>query len=124
MGGFLLSVGEGSGMSGNEIALPQGRGARPWQFLLGGVLAAGLLLALAEAFLRLFPPPDLHPYLGEDSPLAGLYAPDDDFGITYRDWEAFRADNAERLAPCLPFRGHPDRRKVWAFFGNSFVQAP
>ncbi|MCI0462391.1 MAG: hypothetical protein L0Z62_36020 [Gemmataceae bacterium] len=95
-----------------------------WRFTLGLALAAGLMLALAETYLRLFPPRDLHPYLGEDSPLTGLYAADPDFAVTYRSWDAFAADNSERLAPHLPLAGHPDRRPVWAFFGNSFVQAP
>src|SRR5205823_11056984 len=80
--------------------------------------------ALADAFLHYFPPRDLHPYLGEESPLVGLYASDEDFGITYRCWDAFCTDNAARLAPYLPFHDNPDRRNVWAFFGNSFVQAP
>ncbi len=111
-------------MDGTAVSLPERRGARPWQFLLGAMLAAGVLLSLAEAFLRLFPPRDLHPYLGESSPLVGIYVPDEDFRITYRSWDAFCTDNAEHLAPYLPFHDHPDRRKVWAFFGNSFVQAP
>ncbi len=95
-----------------------------WRFTLGVALAAVLMLALAETYLRLFPPRDLHPYLGESSPLTGLYAPDPDFAVTYRSWDAFATDNAEHLAPHLPLADHPDRRPVWAFFGNSFVQAP
>lgn len=100
------------------------RGLRGGLFVLGLLLAVGLLLALGEAFLRLSPPRDLYPYLGEASPLAGLYAAAEDFGLRYRDWESFRADNAERLAPYLPFAPAQGDRKVWAFFGNSFVQAP
>src|SRR5206468_2771259 len=111
-------------MDGTAASLPERRDARPWRFLLGAALATVTLLALAEAFLRYFPPRDLHPYLGEESPLVGLYASDEDFGLTYRSWDAFCTDNAERLAPYLPFHGNPDGRKVWAFFGNSFVQAP
>ncbi len=94
-----------------------------WRFALGAALAGALLLGLAEVYLRLFPPRDLHPYLGEASPLTGLYQRDDDFAVTYRSWEAFRDDNAERLQPYLPLRGHAGRRPLWAFFGNSFVQA-
>ncbi len=105
-----------------ELGPPSG-GPRRGRFLLGSAVAAALLLGLAEGFLRLSPPRDLHPYLGEDSPLVGICAPDPDLGITYRDWDAFRADNAERLAAHLPFHGDQGR-KVWAFFGNSFVQAP
>jgi hypothetical protein len=100
------------------------RAAPRWPFLLGWALALVPLLGLAELYLRLCPPRDLHAYLGEASPLTGPYRPDDDFGVTYRSWEAFCADNAERLQPFLPFHAGPDRRPVWAFFGNSFVQAP
>jgi hypothetical protein len=101
-----------------QKALPLG-----W-FLLGGVLAAVPLALLAEGFLRLCPPKDLHPYLGEASPLTGPFAPDHDFGVTYRSWEAFCDDNRERLAPFLPLPARSDALPVWALFGNSFVQAP
>jgi hypothetical protein len=102
---------------------PTHHGGR-WRFLLGAALAWLVLFGLAEAYLRLFPPRDLHDYLGEDSPLSGVFVPDRDFGVAYRSWQAFREVNAERLEPYLPLRAHPDRRPVWAFFGNSFVQAP
>src|SRR5262245_10016167 len=91
-----------------------------WRFALGVALAVALMVALAETYLRLFPPRDLHPYLGADSPLTGFYAPDADFAVAYRSWDAFVADNSERLGPHLPLVGHPDSRPVWAFFGNSF----
>jgi hypothetical protein len=100
---------------------PAGAGFR---FLLGSLLAVGLFGGLAEAFLRLFPPLDLQPYMGEASPLTGGYAPDEDFGVTYRSWDVFCRENAERLEPYLPLEGHADSRPTWAFFGNSFVQAP
>jgi hypothetical protein len=92
--------------------------------MLGGALAAGLLLGVTEVYLRQFPPGEHHAYLGEASPLTGIFLPDKDFGVTYRSWEAFYADNAERLRPFFPPRENPDSRRVWAFFGNSFVQAP
>jgi hypothetical protein len=95
-----------------------------WRFLLGCALAVALLAGLAEAYLRLFPPRDLHDYLGEDSPLTGRFAPDDDFAVRYRSWDDFAAENAERLRSFGPLQGGSDRPPVWAFFGNSFVQAP
>jgi hypothetical protein len=126
----------------------QGR-AGGWRFLLGAVSAVVLLTGLAEAYLRLFPPGDLHPYLGEQSPLTGPFVPDDDFAVGYRSWDAFAADNADGLRDFGPLdtsptcqRGEeeslagasglcagpldasPGDRPVWAFFGNSFVQAP
>jgi hypothetical protein len=101
---------------------PQARARR--QFVLGCLLAALPLLGTAEVFLRLFPPHDLYPYLGDVSPLAGIYQPDTDFAATYRSWDDFCADNAERLQPFLPLRSTPSERPLWAFFGNSFIQAP
>jgi hypothetical protein len=92
------------------------------RFVLGGVLAVLLLLGLAEAFLRLSPPSDLHPFLGEASPLRGVYLADADFGVRYQSWDAFCSDNAERMRGYLPFRTGASSRP-WAFFGNSFVQA-
>jgi hypothetical protein len=94
------------------------------RFLLGCILAAGFLTGLAEGYLRLFPPKDLCPYLGKASPLRGIYEADADFGVSYRSWEAFREDNAERLTAYLPWEASSAAPPVWAFFGNSFVQAP
>jgi hypothetical protein len=100
-------------------------GGGGWRFLLGVGLAAGLLAGLAEGYLRLFPPRDLHPYLGQDSPLTGLFVPGADFGLRYRTWDALRGDYAERLAAFGPlYPTSADRRPIWAFFGNSFFQAP
>jgi hypothetical protein len=109
---------------GRDVRIGPGHGGRTWRFAFGAIVAAGLLLALAETFLRLSPPRDLHPYLGEASPLRGIYASDPECGVTYQNWESFCTDNAERLSPYLPFRNHPDGQPLWAFFGNSFVQAP
>jgi hypothetical protein len=94
------------------------------RFVLGFVLAVVLLLGLAEGFLRLFPPSDLRPFLGEDSGLSGLYKPDADFAVTYRSFDEFARDNARALKPYQPLRRLDNRRPVWAMFGNSFVQAP
>jgi hypothetical protein len=91
-------------------------------FASGLAIAAAGLLGLGEVYLRQFPPAAFQLYLGEDSPQAGIYAPDPAFAARPRSWAAFHADNADRLAAYLPFDqpGQP----VWAFFGNSFVQAP
>jgi hypothetical protein len=100
-----------------------GRAGRRW-FVLGLTLAALSLLALAELFLRLSPPADLHPFLGEESPLCGPFRPDPDFGVAYRDWDAFLDDYQQRIEPYLPLSGGSETRPLWAMFGNSFVQAP
>jgi hypothetical protein len=94
------------------------------RFVGGFLLSACLLLALAEAFLRAFPPRDLELYLGEDSPAAGPFVADHDFGVRYRDWDSFVAENDARLKPHLPLDGGADDWPRWAFFGNSFVQSP
>jgi hypothetical protein len=94
------------------------RWQRPAAFALGCLLGAGLLAALAEPYLRLFPPRDFQPYLGEAAPLEGPFAPDQDFGVRYRSWGAFRAEYPQPLPG--PTAGPP----LWAMFGNSFVQAP
>jgi len=94
------------------------------RFLLGFILGVGLLTGLAESYLRLFPPRDLCPFLGDASPLRGLYKADADFGISYRSWDAFRQDNDERMAAFQSFEASSTAPPVWVFFGNSFVQAP
>jgi hypothetical protein len=94
------------------------------QFLLGGVLAVALLGGLAEGYLRRFPPRDFQNYLGDASPLSGPFVGDPDFTVTYRSWEAFCADYTERLREMGPLDRKGEPRPMWAFFGNSFIQAP
>jgi hypothetical protein len=93
-------------------------------FTLGAATAVLFFAIPAELYLRQFPPRDVHRYLGEAAPLTGPYVADPAFGVTYRSWDAFRTANAAALQPFLPFSGSGDSRKLWAFFGNSFVQAP
>jgi hypothetical protein len=93
-------------------------------FAAGLVLALGLLIGLAESYLRYFPPRDLHPYLGEESPLVGTWKADEEFGAAYVNWEAFAESNRGRLQPYLPLLNPQADERVWAFFGNSFVHAP
>lgn len=93
-------------------------------FLLGCSLAVFLLVVLSETFLHLFPLKEHHLYLGEASPVSGMYKADPDFAVTYESWEVFYSENKERLQPFLPFHEMHRGRRIWAFFGNSFVQAP
>jgi hypothetical protein len=94
------------------------------RFALGFVLAAVLVGLMGEAYLRVFPPNDFRAYLGESSLLTGRYRADADFGIAYQDWQAFYAENVGRLSVYLPFPAESQERRLWAFFGNSFVQIP
>lgn len=91
-------------------------------FALGSALGATLLGALAEAYLRWFPPRDLHQYLGEESPLTGPFGPDAELSLNYSSWQSFREDNVIGLLKFGDFQA--DRKPIWAFFGNSFVQGP
>jgi hypothetical protein len=95
-----------------------------WWFALGCALAVGFLAGLAEVYLDFFPPKDLKEYLGDKSPLTGIFCPDSDFGVAYRAWPDFCSDNVMQLGPYLPFSRLATDKPVWAFFGNSFVQAP
>lgn len=91
------------------------------RFVLG--LSTGFILPLlfAEVFVRLRPPSDIQPWLGEHSSLTGNYQPDPILGADYRSFEDFRQAYAARLGELGPL--HSDR-PTWAWFGNSFVQAP
>jgi hypothetical protein len=100
-------------------ATPRRRWAAAGLAACGALLAVGLLGGLGEAYVRLFPPRDL----GDGGTERGPFAPDPDFGVGYRSWQTFRGDNP-RLDPYLPLDAPGDGRPVWAFFGNSFVQAP
>ena len=71
-----------------------------------------------------FPPVDLYPYLGDASPAQGIYQLDPDFRVTYKSWDAFHDDNAARLNLYLPFAKFAAGPRLWAMFGNSFIQAP
>jgi hypothetical protein len=53
-----------------------------------------------------------------------MYQQDPDFTVGYRSWDAFAAENVERLPGYLPFAKRSNCHEYWAFFGNSFVQAP
>jgi hypothetical protein len=95
-----------------------------WQAVASAAAVILALGSLGELFLRGFPPKDLQPYLGEQSPLTGHYVPDTEFGGTYRSWQALCDDNVEWLAEFMPLDQASASRPVWAMFGNSFVQAP
>lgn len=92
----------------------------PLRFLLG--LLAGLAVAflLGELITRLCLPEDVLPFLGEASPLTGVYRPVPQLGVDYRSVDDFRAQYRNRLRELE----QPNRpKRTWAWFGNSFVQA-
>jgi hypothetical protein len=93
----------------------------PVRFVVGLLAGSAAAFLLGELITRLCLPDDLQPFLGEASPLAGVYRPDSEIGVDYRSVEDFRAHYRKRLreleAPSRP-------QETWAWFGNSFVQAP
>lgn len=93
-------------------------------FLAGMQFGGSPARGFSETFLHLFPLKEHHLYLGEASPVSGMYKADPDFAVTYESWEVFYSENKERLQPFLPFHEMHRGRRIWAFFGNSFVQAP
>jgi hypothetical protein len=111
-------------MEPNQVSFLRIAAARMAPFLAGFMLASGLLVCLAEGYARYFPPADLYPFLGDRSPARGIYAPDPDFRVTYRSWESFHGENAPRLDLYLPFGKFASGPRLWAMFGNSFIQAP
>ena len=100
------------------------RAPRVASFAAGALLATGLLMSLAEGYARFFPPVDLYPFLGDASPAHGIYKADPDFRVTYKSWDAFHEDNLARLNLYLPFSKFAPGPRLWAMFGNSFIQAP
>lgn len=96
-------------------------------FLFGFLLSASLLFCIAEIYLRLFPPVDIFPFMGDDSPLHGIYKSDPEFIATYRSWEDFVEENRAHLEPYMSRLGkerHERTREIWTFFGNSYAQGP
>src|SRR5260370_34426577 len=90
--------------------------ASRWWFVLGCVLAVALLTGLAEIYLDFFPPRDLKEYLGDESPMTGIYRADSDFAVAYRSWEDFCTDNALRLRPYRPVLQAGGDKPIWASF--------
>lgn len=88
---------------------------------LGGLLAFLLLLALGEAYLWFYPPSDLHPFLGDRSPLQGNLISDPDFGVGFAGWEALARDNPNTFKPGAALQPDaPEAGHVWLVLGSSF----
>ncbi|MFO0930033.1 MAG: hypothetical protein U0736_23915, partial [Gemmataceae bacterium] len=91
--------------------------------VLGFAVALLLFLGGGELIVRWFPPADLCQHLGKASPLTGPFRADASFGVQYRSWEAFESLYRDRLQSYADCLSGQEKRPVWAFFGNSFVQA-
>ena len=92
-----------------------------WKLGAGFLLGLIFPLVLAEMFVRMHPPADIQEFLGDDSPLQGCYQRDPVLGADYKSYECIRQKYAVRLDELgsLTLPG-----STWAWFGNSFVQAP
>jgi hypothetical protein len=63
-------------------------------------------------------------YLGNDSPLAGPYTASELWGVAYQSLDALRAKYDKPFREFGTFSSIHDKRPIWMFVGNSFVQAP
>lgn len=119
-----MAVGGGTRVRVGSWRARLGRARRPL-LVAAGLLAAALsLLAAGELYLRVAPPGDLAEYMGQGSPRTGPFRPDDRYGAQYRSLEALADDNPGRFRPYARLFRHPRPPRLWAFFGNSFTQAP
>jgi hypothetical protein len=95
-------------------------GSRTGRLRLVVGIAIGLLLPLVagEAYVRLLPPADLKPYLGDSYSRSGIYRPDPVLRVDYRSPDDFvPSDATPRLRDLKPL--NVDR--TWLFFGVSFA---
>jgi hypothetical protein len=92
-----------------------------WRFILGALLGVALPFTAGEVYARFRSPADLQLYLGNSSPLTGVFRPDPILGADYGSFEAFRQIYAARL---IELGSLSSPKPTWAWFGNSFVQAP
>jgi hypothetical protein len=91
------------------------------RFALGALAALTLAGASAEVFLRLSPPEDLFPYLGDRSPLTGQLVPGDDFGVRFATLADLIADNPQTLGAHSPLlQGSALAKPIRLFLGSSF----
>ncbi len=91
------------------------------RFVIGLFVGFACSILLGELITRLRLPDELQPFLGEGSSLTGVYRPDPELGADYRSLDDFRSEYAARLKELE----QPDRpKRIWAWFGNSFAQAP
>lgn len=88
-------------------------------FAIGLLLGLFVPLILGEAYVRVRPPVDIQEYLGESSPLTGIYRPDAALGVDYRSIGEYRPYEAPRFSEIEPLN---TAEPTWLFFGNSFAR--
>jgi hypothetical protein len=88
------------------------------RFVVGVLIGLVAPLIFGEAYARLRPPADIQEYLGDDSPLTGIYRPDPVLGADYRSIADYRPAEAPPFAEIRPL----NVPQTWLFFGNSFAR--
>jgi len=88
-------------------------------FAIGLLLGLLVPLIIGEAYVRIRPPADVQEYLGEGSPLTGIYRPDSALGVDYSSIEEYRPFDAPRFSEIKPLN---TTEPTWLFFGNSFAR--
>jgi hypothetical protein len=89
-----------------------------FRFAVGAAIGLILPLVFGEAYARLRPPADIQEFLGDESPLRGIYRPDPVLGIDYRAVDDYRPAEAPPFAEIRPL----NVPRTWLFFGNSFAR--
>jgi hypothetical protein len=94
-------------------------GSRTGRLRLVAGIVIGLLLPLAagEAYVRLLPPADLKPYLGDSYSRSGIYRADPLLRVDYRSADDFVPTQAPPLRNLKPL----NVERTWLFFGVSFA---
>ena len=91
-----------------------------FRFVVGLLLGVSLPLVAGEIYARARPPANLQQYLGDRSPMSGIYRPDPALRVAYVSPAAFRQQYDDRLRQLGSLSSS---QPTWAWFGNSFVQA-
>jgi len=96
--------------------VPSWRRAR---FAVGLLCGCLLPFLLGEFCVRLRPPEDLQPFLGDEIERAGIYQLDPVLRVAYRSAADFQPAEAPKLADIEPLN---PPEPTWLFFGNSFAR--
>jgi hypothetical protein len=88
-----------------------------FRFVIGVLIGLCVPMIFGEAYVRLRPPADIQEYLGDESPLKGIYRPDPVLGADYRSIDDYHPTEAPPFAEIRPL----NVPQTWLFFGNSFA---
>ena len=82
------------------------------RFVIGVLIGLLVPLLFGEAYARLRPPADIQEYLGDASPLKGIYRPDTVLGADYISIDDYRPVEAPPFAEIHPL----NVPQTWLFF--------